>query len=179
MAWVMTATIGGIAAIHGQGMVSRLFAGGMGLVGLGMALFIVGEAVDPWTIFATAGGLLCAPVVPAAIVGVALWGYARRMSARTAKGMRLLKQALGFRRFVETADAPRIRALVDQDPGYIERTLPYVAAFGLLPAWGAQAAELAPDASWLEGMEIVDVAALGWLAEGAIMLLGEAAADAW
>src|SRR5262249_41618313 len=76
----------------------------------------------PWGVGMRASGLvagLCAQAMP----------------ARTAKGSQSLRQALGFRRFVDLAERERIAVLAKDDPTIFGRLLPYAVVLGVADQW--------------------------------------------
>src|SRR5690606_2575411 len=87
---------------------------------IGVILFFVGQAA--WGL-----GLLLA--------GIWCLAFARAMPAKTATGSRLLRQCLGFQRFVELAEKDRIKVLADKDPTIFGRLLPYAMVLGVADQW--------------------------------------------
>lgn len=96
----------------------------------------------------------------------AIWGSTR--TPRTAEGSAARIQGLGFRRYIETAEARQIR--FEEAEAIFSRYLPYAMAFGLASLWAKTFAEVAvlaqnagyvglfADFAWID---FVDVAALG------------------
>jgi len=99
-----------------------------------------------------------------ALVGVALTAagavillLAPRMPARTAEGTALLAQTLGFRLYLETAEADQIR--MEEGMDVFSRYLPYAIVFGVAERWAGVFATLAArsgsgasvDTSWYGG----------------------------
>lgn len=76
-----------------------------------------------------------------ALVAVLVLALSRSAPARTADGTALLAQALGFRRYLATAEAGQIRYEEAQD--VFSRYLPYAIVFGLADRWARVFAELA------------------------------------
>jgi len=87
---------------------------------IGVVLFFVGQAA--WGIGLLLSGLLCL-------------AFARAMPSKTATGSRLLRQCLGFQRFVELAEKDRIKVLADKDPTIFGRMLPYAMVLGVADQW--------------------------------------------
>lgn len=75
------------------------------------------------------------------LVGVLVLVLSRAAPARTADGTAVLAQALGFRRYLATAEAHQIRYEEGQD--VFSRYLPYAIVFGLADRWSRVFAELA------------------------------------
>lgn len=92
------------------------------VIGVGIAL-----GVGLWAI----GWVLVA--IPVVLVGIVLLGAASAMPRRTGKGRRLYQRAVGFRRFMVTAETERQR--------FAERTnifheyLPYAIIYGCVDKW--------------------------------------------
>ena len=79
--------------------------------------------------------------VALALVGVVVAALARVAPARTADGTAVLAQALGFRRYIATAEANQLQFEEGQD--IFSRYLPYAIAYGLADRWARVFAELA------------------------------------
>lgn len=79
--------------------------------------------------------------VAVAVLGIVVVAMAKAAPARTAEGSAVLAQALGFRRYLATAEANQIRYEEGQD--IFSRYLPYAIAFGLADRWARVFAELA------------------------------------
>jgi uncharacterized membrane protein YgcG len=60
--------------------------------------------------------------------------FARVMPRRTPKGMKVLRQTLGFQEFLRRVDAPRFNTVI-RTPELFERFLPYAMVAGLTSAW--------------------------------------------
>ncbi len=54
---------------------------------------------------------------------------------RTQEGEKLYGEIMGFRNFIEIAEADKLQALVDENPEYFYDILPYAYVFGLSTAW--------------------------------------------
>ncbi len=108
--------------------------GGLGLAGAAVLLAVVllphdivqlqAEA-DPWL---TAGSL----VLTVVLVAVFAW----IMPSRTARGVAVLRQTLGFQEFLRRVEAPRLERVV-LTPELFERFLPYAMVAGLTRPWTA------------------------------------------
>lgn len=66
---------------------------------------------------------------------------------------------LGLRSFIEKAELPRLKALVEQDPAYYYNVLPFAYVFGLSDVWAKQFESLAvPPPVWYGGgMDVYDL----------------------
>ncbi|MFW7414327.1 DUF2207 domain-containing protein [Demequina sp. SO4-18] len=80
------------------------------------------------------------PVVIVSIVALVLTGKA---PARTAEGTRILAQTKGFKLFLETADAHRLR--FEEGHDVFSAYLPYAIAFGIADKWSDKFAALAKE----------------------------------
>ncbi len=96
----------------------------------------------------------------------AIWGSTR--TPRTAEGTAARIQGLGFRRYIETAEARQIR--FEEAEALFSRYLPYAMAFGLASLWAktfAEVAVLAQNAGYLglfadfAWIDLIDVGILG------------------
>ena len=98
--------------------------------GVGVAVTALGAGLTwvlaRWTTFGIVG---LAAVVP----GLALLALHRRMPFRTAKGSAALARALGFRRYLATAEAEQLRA--EEKAGVFARYLPYAVVLGEADRW--------------------------------------------
>lgn len=96
-------------------------------LGIGIVVAIIGVvffflSLAAWGVGTIAAGLLCI-------------ACARAMPSKTATGSRLLRQCLGFQRFVELAEKDRIKVLADKDPTIFGRMLPYAMVLGVADQW--------------------------------------------
>jgi hypothetical protein len=107
-----------------------------------------------------------------ALVSLARWGGAR--TPRTAEGSALRIQALGFREYLATAEADRLR--FEEKRALLGRYLPYAVAFGLTGHFAALLRELAKDGHWsdyVDGLDWYDFGGSG----GGDVSLGDALSD--
>ncbi len=82
-------------------------------------------------------GLLAIPVL---LVGVVLFAARWWLPARTATGSAMLSQTLGFKLYLETAEADQIA--FEEAESIFSRYLPYAIAFGCVDHWVSVFAEL-------------------------------------
>jgi uncharacterized membrane protein len=61
--------------------------------------------------------------------------FAYHMLKRNEKGVHLYQHIIGFKTFVKEADKERIERLLQEDPMYFEKTLPYAMLFGYAKVW--------------------------------------------
>lgn len=58
-----------------------------------------------------------------------------KLLTKNKKGKSVMPELLGFYQFVKMAETDRIRTLLQEDPLYFEKTMPYAVAFNLLKEW--------------------------------------------
>jgi len=104
-------------------------------------LLIAGGAVGGFFAFSTQVRGLALIGFAVALVGVLVALMSRAAPARTALGTAVLAQALGFRRYIATAEANQLRFEEGED--IFSRYLPYAIVFGLTDRWARVFAELA------------------------------------
>jgi uncharacterized protein (TIGR04222 family) len=106
----------------------------LGFFGLGPALSVLDDTGLPFPPFlALVGGLF--------IAGVIVIILGRRMASRTAEGSAVLAQSLGFRRYMETAEANQIRW--EEAERIFSSFLPYAIVFGIADRWAGTFEEVA------------------------------------
>lgn len=117
----------------GHEMISRL------LVALGFAgVFGVGYMLlAPQNTFLTNEMLLILLILSSAVAM-----FSGRYIVDTPYRMEIMGQLLGLREFIRVAELPKLKMLVDEDPTYFYKVLPYAMAFGLTDKWGKQFASL-------------------------------------
>lgn len=69
------------------------------------------------------------------LAGIFTFASASAMPAKTATGSKLLRQCLGFQRYVSLAEKDRIKVLAAQDPTIFGRLLPYAMVLGVADQW--------------------------------------------
>ncbi|KAB7743360.1 DUF2207 domain-containing protein [Nostocoides sp. F2B08] len=84
-------------------------------------------------------------VVGLFIAGLIVIALGRRMASRTADGSAVLAQSLGFRRYMETAEANQIRW--EEAEQIFSRFLPYAIVFGIAEKWATTFEEVAQAAA--------------------------------
>ncbi len=78
--------------------------------------------------------------------------FFRIIDKRTDYGIDLLGRIRGFRRYLETAERPHLVALVDQDPEYFYKILPYTYVLDITDEWVEQFESIAIDPpNWYSG----------------------------
>lgn len=121
------------------------WAAGVGIVLVGVAAALV--------LAFTAGLWILA--VPVALTGIAVLLAGSAAPARTAKGTAVLVQSLGFKTYLETAEADQLRFEENED--IFSQYLPFAIAFELTERWADVFNELAasghqlPEPEWYSG----------------------------
>jgi len=82
-----------------------------------------------------------------------LFAYlSNKLRGKNQAGLSVMPALLGFYDFVKTAEVDRIRTLLNDDPDYFEKTMPYAVAFNLLKEWSAKFEGLLAEApEWYSG----------------------------
>ncbi len=73
---------------------------------------------------------------------VALAFTAHRVASSTEYRVKVMGELLGLREFIKTAELPRLKMLVDENPSYFYDVLPYAMVFGLSDKWVKQFASI-------------------------------------
>jgi uncharacterized membrane protein len=97
---------------------------------IGIVLSVVGAVAVGLAAGFTHAGLVPVPIL---LTGLVLTAGHRWMPARTAKGSAALSQVLGFRRYIETAEADRMQ-FAEQENIWATY-LPYAIVFGATDKW--------------------------------------------
>ena len=111
--------VGGGLLIGGLGLLAIFIAGFLGTIAYGIGLIGAGLIVAAW---------------------------ARAMPAKTALGSRRLRECIGFQRFVQLAEKPRIEKLITDDPTVFGRLLPYAMVLGVGEIWATKFSDLMTEA---------------------------------
>ena len=114
---------------------SRWAVAGVAIAAVGVGLFFLAYAA-----LDTVPGLALVGVV-GVLLGILVIALGRAAPARTPDGTAVLAEALGFRRYLATAEADQIRFEEGED--VFSRYLPYAIVFGLTDRWARVFAELA------------------------------------
>lgn len=118
----------------------------------GAAILVVGVAATIVLAIATEWALVG---IPLALLGVLTMALASRAPARTAAGTAVLAQTLGFKKYLETAEANQLRFEEGED--LFSLYLPYAIVFGVAERWAGIFEQLArqgravPEPTWYVG----------------------------
>jgi uncharacterized membrane protein YgcG len=96
------------------------------------------------------------------ISAIGMFIIAKYMTKRTAFGTEILGKIRGFKNFLETAEKPRLEALVMQNPSYFYNILPFTYVLGLSDKWIKKFESIAlvsPD--WYSGTDTFSSASFG------------------
>lgn len=69
------------------------------------------------------------------ITGFVMFFFASKFNKRTPAGNLTYQKYEGFRQFIKKAERPVIEKLLQEDPHYYDKTMPYALAFGYLAKW--------------------------------------------
>ncbi len=123
--------------------------------GIGAGIIALGALVGIALALTVGWGLVGLGIVVAGIVAICV---AHLMPARTAAGTAVLAQSLGFKLYLETAEANQIRFEEGED--IFSRYLPFAIAFDVAERWAKIFADLAaqgrnvPEPSWYVGSQV-------------------------
>jgi uncharacterized membrane protein YgcG len=79
-----------------------------------------------------------------------IFGYI--MPKKTDKGLEKYQILKGFADFIEKAEKPRIKRLLEEDPNYFEKTIPFAIALNVLDKWSPKFEGLVTEPpSWYRG----------------------------
>ena len=115
---------------------------------IGAVLFIaslVGVIGSTITIF---GAAISGALV---VVEIIMMVFAVMTNARTKENADLVGRILGFKEFLRTAELDRLRTLIETDPQYCYKMLPYAAVLGLDTAWAKKLTQIhVPQPFWYD-----------------------------
>jgi len=78
--------------------------------------------------------------------------FAGLLSVETPFRVEMMGKLLGLKEFIETAEKPRLESLLQDDPQYFYRLLPYALVFGISDKWSEQFKDIAMEQpSWYSG----------------------------
>lgn len=113
-----------ISGVKKNPVFMTLWAAGFG--GIPMLIICSESSLQNINIPMAVTGLICI-----IISGICLY----QLPKRNKTGNRILGQLLGFKKFLETVEKPRVQALVDENPNYCWSVLPYLYVFGISDKW--------------------------------------------
>lgn len=70
------------------------------------------------------------------VLAIAALILRRPMLRWTTNGSEIYQHLRGFKEFIRQADRPRLEKLLQEDPTYFDKTLPYAIAFNMASEWG-------------------------------------------
>lgn len=109
-----------------------------GTRGFGSCLIVLGFILSVGTVILGVAGYLFEDqsiAVAALILAIGFFVIGRLMPKKGQFGFKKYEKILGFKEFIEKAEMDRLRLLIDEDPKYFEKTIPYAVAFGLADEW--------------------------------------------
>ena len=134
-----------------KAVVAAYRAGGLAIAGLGTIASLVIGAFFAFNGIPGIGWL----AIPCLVLGIGMFAVSKRMPVRTPVGSAVAIQSLGFKKYLETAEADQIRWEEGQD--IFSQYLPYAIAFGCADRWSSLIQELVakgapvPQPVWFTG----------------------------
>lgn len=99
-------------------------------------------------------------LLPKQVYWAGFWGVigvqtiSRWMTYSTEYRREMLGKLLGLKRFIKTAELPRLQMLLNENPEYYYDVLPYAIAFGLVDKWAKRFTELPqPEPRWYKSYD--------------------------
>ena len=106
--------------------------------GIGIAFFVLGAICGVafiWFIVQLAAYQTIAELISMLLTSVACFFYWKIIPNRTAKELPEYRNLLGFYYFMNQSDRDKLQELLDGDPQYFNKTLPYAIAMGIAELW--------------------------------------------
>ncbi len=116
-----------------------LMAGGVGYNFFSIYLYLDSGGLD---LSKNSFSLSWSAVAGLFLAGIVIGIFGRLMAKKTVKGVKKLKQVLGFKVFVMTAEKDRIEYFLKHDPLVYKKIVPYAFLFGVEEKWLAPCEEL-------------------------------------
>lgn len=91
----------------------------------------LGVVLSPVFLFTV--GVTAAFLAPVVCVFIAFMSF--YLQKKNQHGNAVFSELKGFREFIKLTEVNQIKALIEQDPHYFEKTMSYALAFGLLDGW--------------------------------------------
>ena len=95
-----------------------------------------------------------APALVHILICSYLFYHSKAMDKRTSRGDKVLQHIIGFRMFIEKAEEPKLKFLLEEDPKYFEETIAFAVAFGMADEWCRKFNGLAAIPVWYSGSEM-------------------------
>ena len=170
--WLLGIGFGGVAAAFMAGKLRKSFRNRIsgrktGTIPVRIIYWIIDII---FTIISAVGvGIVMDSAVCAIIYGLAFLAaqyfniYCEKLSKKAAK---IMGKALGFREFIKTAELERINLMVEEDPEYFFKVLPYAYVFGLTDKWVKKFENIKiPAPEWYSSSSPVDTLTTIYLAD--------------
>ncbi len=91
------------------------------------------------------------------ILCFAITEFAGNFHIETPYRAQMMGKLLGLKEFIETAEKPRLESLLEDDPQYFYRLLPYALVFGISDKWAEQFKDIKMEKpSWYSGSSNLD-----------------------
>jgi len=118
-----------------------------------VAIVLPSLLIDPMYLFIYMLGIVCIMIMVVLL---------KVMPKRTVFGNEMLGKIKGFKTFLETAEKPKLEALVMENPEYFYNILPYTYVLGISDKWIKKFEVIAIEApSWYDGSTSFNMAGFG------------------
>ena len=145
-AWQTGEMLGDFSLLFPLLFVSAFFAVGAGMLVLGhgasskitAVFFLFVPLIIGFSAVADLGlenGMLSIPLFILLLAIFPILFFARHMGVYTPKGARAYRHLLGFKEFIERVKEDELRRFLEEDPNYLDKTLPYAMLFGKADHW--------------------------------------------
>ncbi|MGL6115680.1 MAG: DUF2207 domain-containing protein [Cetobacterium sp.] len=130
----------------------------MGLTKL-FPLFIIGIIIFYFSYLGEPNILsLSKEIILGVIASVISLYFSDKIKARTEYGNYILGRILGFKKFLFTAEKPKLEMLLDENPDYFYNILPYTIVLGVSDKWAKKFSDLSvPPPEWYTGSYGTDI----------------------
>ena len=76
--------------------------------------------------------LLVSPITALPVIAMIIIYYTSKISWLTGKGLRAYKKLLGYKKFVERVEVPKLEYILKEHPKHVDKSLPYALLFNLM-----------------------------------------------
>ena len=117
-----------------------------GTRGFGTCLIIIGVMILIFALISFVIGFVLEDYsagVAAIGTAILMFIFGRIMPKKGQLGHEKYEQLLGFKEFMDKAEADRLKKLLDEHPDYFSKTIAYAVAFGMAENWGEKFSDIA------------------------------------
>ncbi|MFN8346856.1 MAG: DUF2207 domain-containing protein [Spirosomataceae bacterium] len=83
------------------------------------------------------------------LLGLGMLFFSRKMPKKSLKGRDVYQKLAGYRMFMQSVEVPRLQQLIQEDPHYFDKTLPYAMVFNMTDNWSQKFESInIPPPSW-------------------------------